>query len=67
MINTYCAEELRTLAPDAMMEIIQNLYAANNALQVELNALKVKNASLQAEFDSLEIKYDQQGKDMVRQ
>ena len=65
MINTYCAEELRTLAPDAMMEIIQNLYAANNALQVELNALKVKNASLQAEFDSLEIKYDQQGKDMV--
>lgn len=65
MINTYCAEELRTLAPDAMMVIIQNLYAKNNALQEELNASMAKNTSLQAEVDSLKIKYDQQGKDMI--
>ena len=65
MTNIYCTEELRTLAPDAMMVIIQNLYAKNNALQEELNASMAKNTSLQAEVDSLKIKYDQQGKDMV--
>ena len=53
MTNIYCTEELRTLAPDAMMVIIKNLYAKNNALQEELNASMAKNTSLQAEVDSL--------------